>query len=647
MYFDVDGVFVYSEVTGVHARERPMEGLWADQGEVHVNATVVGSRSGTRIRATVFSRSGNRIASETSGASSQGMYRVSVRLSQAELWSIQRPYLYTVFVELLDGSEVRDDATVTTGLRDLKFTGDNGMLMNDQRVRLRGYCDHIDFATVGMATPDRVKLFRAQTLRGAGGNARRMAHNAASPVMLDIYDRLGVVVMNENRDFDEESVKDMGAMVKRDRNHASIVMWNICNEGGCKGDEGEKFRNETYFYDGTRPTLGNFLEQDLPLEKYVDMQGFSHRGGHVVADHHRKHLEQPTVASECCSCVSNRDEDTGNGGYMSSFHADCAADETSWTEEKDYMVGTFVWTLMDYYGEAWGWPRVISSFGQYDVAGFPKAQAYFYRAWWLSAVDEGSADRPPIGPANVVRIVERWEHGGEARRTIHVFTSGRTVELLVNGVSQGRQAVDYKSWGEWEVDFEAGSLTAVGYNAVGERIGEHVVRTGARARRVAVYLDAPTEETGTGRALFLDGEDMALLRAEIQDEEGNVLSGASNRVEFRVVSGPGRVFGTHNGDIQNHERGQQPSVPAYHGLARGFIQVTECHTPDCAKTAAIDLESGGRTVVQGPSSSKRSIVVEVVSDGLEGSRLTLPVSADPADNVLNSAASSVHLANLS
>jgi beta-galactosidase/beta-glucuronidase len=205
--------------------------------------------------------------------------------------------------------------------------------------------------------------------------------------MLDIYDRVGMVVMDENRDFGDspEYVLNMGAMVKRDRNHPSVTIWSYCNEGGCGGGPttGSGFYNITYAYDGTRPTLGNHVG-NTDLNKYMDVQGFSHKGSGSFESYHKQFPKKPLFASECCSCETMRGEDvsvkakTTGPGTLQSFNADCVAAQTQGSNALPFVSGTMVWTLFDYYGESHGWPHVISMFGQLDVAGFPKAPAYWY-----------------------------------------------------------------------------------------------------------------------------------------------------------------------------------------------------------------------------------------------------------------------------
>ena len=362
-----------------------------------------------------------------------------------------------------DGKEVIDGVNVSHGFRELIYSGADGRpscTLNRRPFKWRGFCDHANFAVVGGAVPDRVKLFRAQMSRAVGGNARRTSHNPPDPTMLAIYDRLGTVVMDETRIFNalDSSVAAMTALVRRDRNHPSVAMWSFCNEVACEqvGAWSAQppqlgaplFAAVVKREDGTRPTAANtpgwkgnyppYIATDL-LTRNIDIQGFSHAGmqqgdsnAHLdgnpalgkapntpaIFHNLSRYKTKPIFGSECCSCNTMRDEDVGcessNGQdacIQKSFSADCAQEQSEVYDNAPYVVGTMVWTLFDYLGEPSGtWPTVISSFGQFDVAGFAKAQATWYQAKWLLRSADNRADKPfPTGNGSVVHLVESWE----------------------------------------------------------------------------------------------------------------------------------------------------------------------------------------------------------------------------------------------
>ena len=306
LHLESDGIFAHGHVTTgaggsdgaeghldlIH-RAQPTLGSTAASAEVIASAEVVNTASsatkatvqfalfdtaGKQVGTTVASSASLTAAANTSSPTTAITPTVKIAVANPELWSVARPYLYTLKVTTDSG----DAKNVSIGIYSTKWTGDMGFFLNEEHVKIRGFCNHESFGGVGMAIPDRVNLFRAQGLRSVGGNGWRMSHNPVSPPLLDILDRVGVVSMDETRELhsDPISIMNMGAMVKRDRNHASVVIWSYCNEGGCGSDGAPEFRNITEKYDGTRPTLGNrFGNQEM--DATTDVEGFSHKAGSV------------------------------------------------------------------------------------------------------------------------------------------------------------------------------------------------------------------------------------------------------------------------------------------------------------------------------------------------------------------------------
>lgn len=302
-------------------------------------------------------------ASSSSAPSSvlTGTITLDVTGGAVQLWSVARPYLYTLQVTLSSG----DSRNTSIGIHTTAWTGDRGLFMNEEHIKVRGFCSHESFGGVGMAIPDRVNLFRAQALRSVGGNGWRMSHNPVTPGLYDILDRVGVVAMDETRILgsDAVSVMNMGAMVKRDRNHASVIIWSYCNEQGCgngtgsMGPEGsgdtegaQDFHTITMRYDKSRATLGN-MPNFAPNSTSV--AGFSEGTSGGKFDYYNsQHPTRPKFASECCNCHSDRDERVDRHDIIS-----CAASKSNPSDSRDFVVGTMVWTLFDYYGVSQSTPR--------------------------------------------------------------------------------------------------------------------------------------------------------------------------------------------------------------------------------------------------------------------------------------------------
>ena len=704
LHVEQDGLFAYSNVSWATSGSQNA----AASGTVHASASLLNGAASALASAcasvsfSLAAPDGSVAATATApplsvAGGASGTARATLLVKSPLLWSSPSPSLYTLTASLApcatagseadggaDGAEAPTDAVwVSHGFRELRYDADAGFFLNRAHFKVRGFCDHNSFAVVGMAVPARIGLFRAQASRAVGGNGRRTSHNPPDVSMLQIYDRIGVVVMDENRLFENNSrfVTNMGAMVKRDRNHPAVVIWSFCNEAGCEGAHekgGPAFRAISYDFDGSRPTLANMFTFGDLLSNTIDVQGFSHQSRAKLDDCHAKLPHKPVYMSECCSCNTMRDEDEGrettsdnphNTAVQKSFNARCA-ESNSATNASDgvaYAVGTMVWTLFDYYGEppAGGVSpdhEVSSTYGQYDLCGFPKAAAFWYRTQWLLTVADGADKTFPTRGKHEVHLVESWESPdafpstvGNKTRAVHAYTSAPSVELFVNGASVGSRAVARMvdgagSYAEWlEVPWETGTLSAVAHDASGAEVATAARHTNADGgASLSLTLDAPHVDTGTGTALLLDGHDAALLRATVLDANGRRAVLAAHDVSFRVVSGPGALQGTHNGDPHAHLPGNASTHPAYHGLVRAVVRVTSVAARPAAERAlAARIDARGpmaattataTAVVGAKAEAAEPIVVEASAPGFAPARLSIPTSTDAdAHGVLASA----------
>ena len=616
----------------------------------------------------------------------------------AQCWSVARPYLHTLVVTLALASApsvVIDSSNATVGVRGVRWDADFGSFVNEQRVRLRAFCDHESFTSVGMAIPPRLQLFRFQAQRGMGGNGRRFSHNPPAPDLLDITDRLGVLTLDENRVFSIGLDQNMADLVARDRNHPSVMFWSFCNEPGCNnGDKTapteptQSFKYQVEVYDGTRAVTGNMCvgwgacpnmdeyvsATGLNMSLQLDVQGFSHVDTGTFAAYHARWPDKPLVGSECCSCETQRGEADDipynkSTVFYSELNADCQAQQTQWALGLDSVAGSFVWTAFDYFGEPDAWPHISSSFGSYDLAGFPKAAVYWFRSWWLANVSLASPDRPPIAApaaATVCHIVETWKANptdASKPRTIHVYSNAPFASLALNGgapTAGSPAAIKQFGYATFTVAFAPGALVASCLAADGVTV---LATSAPRASwgppaAVRLSVDSPSPASGTGAALYLDGADAALVRATIVDAAGNVCEDATDSVTFAVLSGPGAVTGTGNGDPSNHEPNHAASRAAYPGLVRAVVRVTQASAVATAggdggaaavallQAVNVDAGSGGRSARIVPGGAATPIVVTASAGSLAGDSLSIATSNDFADSVLQVAGASVGVADV-
>lgn len=469
-----------------------------------------------------------------------------------------------------------------------------------------------------------------------------------------------MVVMDENRLFGDNPayVKNMGDLVRRDRNHPSVVIWSFCNEDGCEGKHekgGPAFQAVATKYDGTRPTLANMFTFNDLLSNTVDVQGFSHQLRDKLDDCHAALPNKPIFMSECCSCNSMRGEDEGceteydnphSACDQKAFNARCLEKLVNVSDGVDYSAGTMVWTLFDYYGEP---PsaglHVSSTYGQYDLCGFPKSAAFWFRTQWLLSVADGRIDKPfRTQGAHEVHIVESWESPdiwnytrGNKTRSIHAYANAPLVELFVNGKSQGPRSItpmvmgDGGSYAEWEhTPWEAGTLTAVARAANGTQVAKISQTTNSKAATLVLSLDCPSETTGTGNALFLDGQDVALVRATVVDSLGHVARLATNNITFRILSGPARIQGTANGDPKSYQPHNSSSQNAYHGLVRAVVRVASIAGLSPRQKMLLESVHSSRLFEKGGLSltDDDDVVIEATSPGFKPAQLRIPTSTD-------------------
>jgi beta-galactosidase len=512
------------------------------------------------------------VAVETGGtAPARGQQTISqtLALSRARLWSVESPALYRV-VTIIERDGAPVDRVVTPfGIRDLRFDATKGFLLNGRPVKLKGTCNHQDFAGTGVAMPDRLVVFRLEKLKEMGANAYRCSHNPPAPELLEACDRLGILVMDENRRLGDspEILGQLASLVRRDRNHPSVILWSLCNEeeeqGSAKGERiGRTMKDLIRQLDPTRPvTAAMNGGYGAGLSHVVDVLGFNYHSGEY-AKYHQAHPEQPLFGSETASTVSTRGiyENDKTRGYVSAYDVNfppwAATAETAWRPlaEHPYLAGGFVWTGFDYKGEPtpYEWPCINSHFGILDLCGFPKDNFYYYQSWWT--------DRP------VLHLLPHWNWPGKEGREIEVWCHSNcdAMELFLNGRSLGRQVMPRNSHLVWQVRYAPGVLSARGFRGNKAVATAKVETTGAPA---ALRL------TPDRAAIAADGQDVSLVTVAVVDQRGRVVPVADNQVTFELA-GRGRLLGVGNGDPSSHEPDKAAQRKAFNGLGLALVQST-------------------------------------------------------------------------
>ncbi|MES2438634.1 MAG: beta-galactosidase GalB [Verrucomicrobiota bacterium] len=546
---------------------------------------------------------------------------IKLKLAKPKLWDIASPERYTAVTLVQQDGKLVDRYESPFGIRTIQFTADDGFHLNGRRVQMHGVCLHHDLGSLGAAFNVRAAERQLEMMKEMGCNAIRITHNPQAPEFLDLCDRMGFLVLDEFVDtwtqakkpngyaklFKDWSEADWRSLIRRDRNHPSVVLWSSGNEIAEQGMEklfpiSQRLTDIAHEEDPTRLATAGC---DRPksgtngFQKTVDVFGFNYKPM-LYAKFRETNPDQPLYGSETSSAVSSRGEylfpvgDDKAGGkigfQMSSYDLyappwACPPDvEFKGQDENPFVFGEFVWTGFDYLGEPTPFnedltvltnfhtpeakakaeeelkalgkidpPSRSSYFGIIDLAGFKKDRFYIYQARW----------RPELPMAHILPHWNWQDRMGEVT-PVHVYTSGDEAELFLNGQSLGRKKkakLEYRL--RWdEVKYAPGELKVVSYKNGKPWATSTVKTTGAAARLV---LTADRAE------ISADGLDLSFLTASVTDQEGQMVPRSSQALKFEI-SGPGEIVSTDNGDPTDHTSFQSKERRAFNGLALAIVR---------------------------------------------------------------------------
>lgn len=559
-------------------------------------------------------------------------------VANPKLWNIEQPNLYVAVTTLSQDGKVVDEVENNFGIRTIEFTATDGFLLNGKRVPIQGVCDHHDLGALGAAINTSALARQIRILKAMGCNAIRTSHNPPAPELLDLCDRLGMLVMDESFDcwesgknrndyhllFDEWHERDWRAELRRDRNHPSVILWSIGNEVGEQGRPGKfwigaELTAIAHQEDPTRPTTSansNVRAGYNGFQNIEDVFGYNYKPWEY-GRFREANPDKPLFGSETASCISSRGEyffpvTTNKAGgkadfQMSSYdlYAPGWATPPDWEfagqDKNPFVAGEFVWTGFDYLGEptpynsdasnllnftdpaekakmqkeldALGKIRVPSRssyFGIIDLAGFPKDRYYLYQARW----------RPDLPMAH---ILPHWNWPDRVGQItpVHVYTSGDSAELFLNGKSLGRKTkgpFEYRL--HWDdVKYEPGTLKVVAYKN-GKRWATDVMKTTGPAAKLLMQADHSK--------IAADGQDLSFVTVTVADKHGLLVPRSKNHIKF-TISGPGEIVATDNGDATSFESFQAPEHDAFNGLALVIVRAKAGETG----TFTVKAESPG------------------------------------------------------
>ncbi|MBC8054263.1 MAG: glycoside hydrolase family 2 protein [Sphingobacteriaceae bacterium] len=578
-----DGVFAHPI--------KSANGTWTIPAEVTVENS--GKQAApVVVELAVFDKSGKMVADAKTSATVNALDKVPAKLSLSvsnpELWSPENPALYKVITRVKQNGRQSDSLVTFCGFRTTRFDTNTGFYLNDKSVKLKGVCNHQDHAGVGVAVPHSILEFRLRKLKEMGVNAYRCSHNPPDAELLNLCDRMGIMVMDENRNFNSspEYVRQLEWMVRRDRNHPSVILWSVFNEEPMQGTESgyemvRRMSAEVKKLDTSRPitaAMNGGLFSSINVSQAVDVVGFNYQ----IGSYDRFHEANPTLpltSSEDASGLMMRGEykTDKSKNILDSYDTQKpswgATHRNAWkaVAERPYLAGAFVWTGFDYRGEPtpYVWPTAGSSFGIMDLCGFPKTAFYIHKAQWLEGV-------------NTLYIAPHWNWPADTiGKPIKVFvvSNADSVKLMLNGQLIGGQKADKYEMNTWMVSYKPGKLEALGYKN-GKQVSRYAVET--TGAPVSMQL-IPDRSSMSG-----DGWDAIPVTVQALDAKGRAVPTANIPVEFEL-SGPGSIIGLGNGDPNSHEAEKGNKRSLYNGLAQVILQTN----PQASKPLVLTAKSPG------------------------------------------------------
>ncbi len=485
-------------------------------------------------------------------AGATGELSQRIELQQPVLWSLESPRLYSLNTRVRMGNRVVDNYQTSFGVRSIRFDPDRGFFLNGEHIPIKGTNNHQDHAGVGVAVPDALQAYRLQRLKAMGSNAYRAAHNPPTPELLEAADRLGMLMLVENRlmGSSPEQLHELEQMILRDRNHPSVIAWSIGNEEWAIENTETGARIALTMQDLARQldptrriTAAMSGGWDKSIASVIDMMGFNYQFHGDADAHHAAFPAQPSWFTEESTTRGTRGIYFDNPRRAHIMPTDRQPDGADiekglqYCATRPFLAGIFFWTGFDHYGEPnpYGWPQVTAQSGVLDLCGFPKDPFYYLQSWWT--------EKP------VLHIAPHWDWGRPMTGRmveVRVYSNADEVELSLNGTPLGRKPVPALSHASWEVTYIEGILTARAY----KNGGEYAVATlETTAQPAALRLLADRETVRS------NGADVAVFTVQVEDNKNRIVSVAENEIVFRL-EGPGKIIGVGNGDPGSHEPDQ-------------------------------------------------------------------------------------------
>lgn len=567
-----------------------------DKAVIHIRTSINNNRNAQakiKLVTTIFSPAGKAAGSTqvsfTIDANTFDTAMQNISIAKPLLWSVETPVLYKAITEIKEGNKVIDRVETSFGIRSISFTAERGFLVNGRNVKLKGGCIHHDNGLLGAAAIYRAEERKIEILKKNGFNAIRTSHNPPSAQLLDICDRLGMLVVDEAFDiwehpknpedyhlyFREWWKRDLDAMILRDRNHPSVIMWSVGNEVYERADSSgiritKQLTKETRLMDPTRPvTAAHCVFWQHPGYKWdttaaafalLDVGGYNYMMSEYESDH-KKFPDRIMLGTES--------------------HPGSALENWNLVEKHPYVIGDFVWTAVDYIGESsighasldtvkktqslLGWPWFNAWCGDIDLIGIKKPQSYYRDVVWRNTPITMAVHRLiPQGMFENVSAwgwpdeMQSWTWPGEEGKPlqVRVFSRAPLVRLFLNGNIIGEKKIAKDSiTAIFQVPYEPGVLKAVSIDN-GKETGTVEFKTTGRPNRIRLVPDRSK--------IKADRNDLSYVMVEVVDASGQVVPNAAFPLEFSI-SGPGKIVGVGNASPTEMASFQQPRCRTFNG----------------------------------------------------------------------------------
>lgn len=563
--------------------------------------------SGSDIITSISNDKGEKVATGTSSLqlypNRENYIELHLKIDNPELWEPDAPNLYDLDIRIEVDGKLMELWSDKIGIRDFKFDANKGFFLNGKNMLIKGVCIHHDAGALGAAVPKKVWKERLKTLKELGANAIRMSHYPHQDYLYDLADEMGFLVQDEafdewefgknkwiegwnvgtpgndgsHKDFEKWGAIDVEDMVRRNRNHPSIIMWSIGNEIDYPNDpythpildEGRnpqiygkghmpdhppvdqlgKIANELSMaakkFDTTRPitaalagvTMSNFTA----YPEILDIVGYNYQEFRYEEDH-AKYPNRIIYGSE-------------NGDALSAWNA---------VKDNDFIASQFLWTAFDFIGEAGKWPYRSSGAGIIDLAGKPKPDFYFRKSLWNDTpmVFIGIADNEE-DVTKRRHISTTWSGTENDLKYVSAYTNADKVELFFNNKSLGKKKGEYNgNMIFWKVPFKSGELLLKGYNKQGKEVATHKLRTPESIRDFKLIYSKENVD------------DILIVDIELIDKNGSLIINDDRSVTFKVPAGI-KVLGLESGDLKSHEDYQSNQRITYQGKLRAYLKLSE------------------------------------------------------------------------